>query len=67
MKITSTSSRGVPSRVYVRQRVMLSFSTRYNGFEGVDTTDGVCSLERNKTSFVSKEDRLLSGATSKFF
>ena len=67
VKITSTSSRGVPSRVYARYRVMLSFSTEYNGFEGVDMTDGVCSLKRNKTSFVSKEDRLLSGATSKFF
>ena len=48
VKITSTWSRGVPSRVYVHRRVMLSFSTGYNGLEGVEIKDGACSLRKNK-------------------
>ena len=67
VKITPTWSRGEPSRVYVHWRVMLSFSTGYNGLEGVEMKDGACSLrKKEETSFVSKEVRLLSGATSKF-
>ena len=67
VKITSIWSRGEPSRVYVHWRVMLSFSTGYNGLEGVEMKDGACSLRKKKeTSFASKEVRLLSGYTSKF-
>ena len=54
LKITSTSSKGEPSRVYVHWRVMLSFSTGYNGLEGVEMKDGACSLrKKEETSFVS--------------
>ena len=49
VKITSTSSRGEPSRVYVHWRVMLSFSTGYNGLERVEIKDGACSLRKKKT------------------
>ena len=61
VKITSTSSRGEPSRVYVHWKVMLSFSTEYNGLEGVEWKDGACSLRKNnkiniKTILLS-EDR----------
>ena len=57
VKITPTSSRGEPSRVYVHWRVMLSFSTGYNGLEGVEIKDGACSLRKKKTkSFLRKSD-----------
>ena len=52
VKITSTWSRGVPSRVYVHRRVMLSFSTGYNGLEGVEIKDGACSLRKNKKNHI---------------
>ena len=63
-KSTSISSRGEPSRVYVHWRVMLSFSTGYNGLEGVERKDGACSLRKNnkihiKTILLS-EDRVNS-------
>ena len=48
VKITSTSSRGEPSRVYVHWRVMLSFSTGYNGLGGVEIKDAACSLRKKK-------------------
>ena len=57
VKITSTSSRWEPSRVYVHWRVMLSFSTGYNELEGVEIKDGACSLRKKKTkSFLRKSD-----------
>ena len=52
VKITSTSSRGVPSRVYVHWRVMLSFSTGYNGLEGVEIKDAACSLPKKKKEII---------------
>ena len=57
VKITSTSSRGAPSRVYVHRRVMLSFSTGYNGLEGVEIKDGACSLRKRKQK--SQSDKLI--------
>ena len=48
VKITCTSSRGAPSRVYVHLRVMLSFSAGYNGLEGVERKDGACSLRKKE-------------------
>ena len=48
VKITSTWSRGEPSRVYVHWRVMLSFSIGYNGLVGVEIKDGACSLRKKK-------------------
>ena len=48
VKSTSTWSKGEPSRVYVHWRVMLSFSTGYNGLEGVEIKDGACSLWKKK-------------------
>ena len=57
LKITSMLSRGEPSRVYVHWRVMLSFSTGYNGLEGVEIKDDACSLRKKKTkSFLRKSD-----------
>ena len=61
VKTTSTSSRGLPSRVYVHRRVMLSFSTGYTGLEGVEIKDGACSLQENnkyhvKTILLSKDE-----------
>ena len=56
-KSTSISSRGEPSRVYVHWRVMLSFSTGYDGLEGVEIKDGACSFRKKKTkSFLRKSD-----------
>ena len=63
MKSTSTLSRGEPSRVYVHWRVMLSFSTGYNGLEGVEIKDGACSLRKKKKHCVEK-DRLTRWSTS---
>ena len=58
VKITCTWSRGEPSRVYVHWRVMLSFSTGYNGLEGVEIKDGACSMRKQKTkSFLRKSDQ----------
>ena len=54
VKITSTWSRGEPSRVYVHWRVMLSFSTGYNGLEGVEIKDGACSLQKKKNIIFEK-------------
>ena len=57
VKSTSTWSRETPSRVYVHWRVMLSFSTGYNGLEGVEIKDGACSMRKKKTkSFFRKSD-----------
>ena len=47
VKSTSTWSRA-PSRVYVHWRVMLSFSTGYNGLGGVEIKDAACSLRKKK-------------------
>ena len=61
VKSTSTSSKGEPSRVYVHWRVMLSFSTGYNGLEGVERKDGACSLRKNNKIHIKtillREDR----------
>ena len=54
VKITSTSFRRVPSRAYVHWRVMLSFSTGYNGLEGVEIKDGACSLRKKKKIIFEK-------------
>ena len=64
VKITSTWSRGEPSRVYVHWRVMLSFSTGYNGLEGVEIKDGACSLQKRK-NIVYEKVRLTKWSTSK--
>ena len=57
VKSTSTWSRRAPSRVYVHWRVMLSFSTGYNGLEGVEIKDGACSLRKKETKlFLRKSD-----------
>ena len=48
VKIISTSSRGVPPRVYVHWRVMLSFSSTSDGLEGVEIKDAACSFRNNK-------------------
>ena len=58
VKSTSTWSRGEPSRVYVHWRVMLSFSTGYNGFEGVEIKDGACSMRRKENKIVFGKVRL---------
>ena len=59
VKITSTSSRREPSRVYVHWRVMLSFSAGYNGLEGVEVKDAACSLPKKKKIIFEKRGALL--------
>ena len=63
-KITSTWSRGKPPRVYVHRRVMLSFSTRCNGLEGVEMKDCACSLWKKENKIVFEKVRLTMWSTS---
>ena len=64
MKINSTWSRGEPPRVYVHWRVMLSFSTGYNGLEGVEIKDCACSLWKKENKIVFEKVRSTMWSTS---
>ena len=64
VKSTSTWSRGAPSRSYVHWRVMLSFSTGYNGLEGVEIKDAACSLRKKENKIVFEKVRSTMWSTT---